>query len=83
MNSPRATQSRIWVINVLREYLLRGYSVNVRLSQLKDSMHRNFMVQDQRITTFEEKIDFFVRAKELSLQDVFYDGSCGMRGGWC
>ena len=32
VNSRRATQFRIWATKVLKEYLLRGYSVNARLS---------------------------------------------------
>ena len=49
VNSLRATQFRIWATNVLREYLLRGYSVNARLNQLEDTMHRNLAKHDQRI----------------------------------
>ena len=40
VNSRRATQFRIWATKVLKEYLLRGYSVNARLNQLEDAMHR-------------------------------------------
>ena len=74
VNSHRATQFRIWATNVLREYLLRGYSVNVRLNQLEDSMHRNLAIQDQRLAVLEEKVDFFVQTETPPLQGVFYDG---------
>ena len=74
VNSRRATQFRIWATKVLREYLLRGYSVNARLSQLEDTLHRNLATHDDRIATLEQKVDFFVQTKEPPLQGVFYDG---------
>ena len=40
VNSWRATQFRIWATGILKEYLLRGYSVNSRLNQIEDAMHR-------------------------------------------
>ena len=74
VNSQRATQFRIWATKVLKEYLLRGYSVNVRLNQLEDSMHRNLAVQERRIATLEQKVDFFVQTKEPPQQSIFYQG---------
>ena len=74
VNSQRATQFRIWATKVLKEYLLRGYSVNARLNQLEDTMHRNLAAHNQRIATLEQKVDFFVQTKEPPLQGVFYEG---------
>ena len=74
VNSWRATQFRIWATGILKEYLLRGYSVNSRLNQIEDAMHRNFGVYDQRIATLEGKVDFFVQTQTPPLQGVFYDG---------
>ena len=74
VNSQRATQFRIWATKVLKEYLLRGYSVNARLNQLEDTMHRNLAKHDGRIANLEQKVDFFVKTKEPPLQSIFYDG---------
>ena len=74
VNSQRATQFRIWATGVLKEYLLRGYSVNVRMNQLEDAMHRNFARHNERIIALEEKVDFFVQTQTPPLQGVFYDG---------
>ena len=74
VNSQRATQFRIWATKVLKDYLLRGYSVNARLNQLEDKMDRRLVSHDQRISTLESKVDFFVQTKEPPLQGVFYDG---------
>ena len=74
VKSIRGTQFRIWATNVLREYLLRGYTFNTRLNQLEDKVDRRLAKHDDRIATLEQKVDFFVQTKEPPLQGVFYDG---------
>ena len=72
VKSIRGTQFRIWATNVLREYLLRGYTVNTRLNQLEDRVDRRLAKHDDRIATLEQKVDFFVQTKEPPLQSIFY-----------
>ena len=74
VKSIRGTQFRIWATNVLREYLLRGYTVNTRLNQLEDKVDRRLAKHDDRLATLEQKVDFFVQTKEPPLRGVFYDG---------
>ncbi len=74
VKSIRGTQFRIWATNVLREYLLRGYTVNTRLNQLEDRVDRRLAKHDDRIATLEQKVDFFVQTKEPPIQGIFYDG---------
>lgn len=50
IKSSRGVTFRRWANTVLREYLLRGYTINPRLEHL-----------EQRMTKAEEKIDFFVK----------------------
>lgn len=49
VNSFNATQFRKWATKVLKDYLIKGYSVNNRLERL-----------EQRVTKTEEKIDFYI-----------------------
>ena len=65
---------RRWANTVLKEYLLRGYSVNARMNQLEDKVDRRLAQHDQAIVDLKEKVDFFVQTKEPPLQGVFYDG---------
>ena len=54
----------IWSANkVLKEYLLKMYSVNQRVERL-----------EYRVTGAENKIDFFVRTSLPPVQGIFYDG---------
>ena len=72
VKSMRGTQFRIWATNVLREYLLRGYVVNNRLTQLEDKVDRRLAKTEADVADLKEKVDFFVQTKEPPLQSVFY-----------
>ena len=74
VNSKRGTKFRQWATAVLKEYLLRGYSVNARMTQLEDKVDRRFALHEKEIVDLKEKVDFFVQTKEPPLQGVFYDG---------
>ena len=74
VNSVLGVRFRQWATTVLKEYLLRGYSVNSRLNLIEDKTDRRFAEHDRRLTAMEEKVDFFVRTQTPPLQGVFYDG---------
>ena len=74
VNSRNATLFRRWATQVLKAYLLKGYAVNTRLSQLEDKVDRRLAKHDERIATLEQKVDFFVQTQTPPLQGVFYDG---------
>ena len=74
VKSLRGVMFRRWATRVLKEYLLRGYSVNVRMNQLEEKVDRRLAQHDQAIVDLKEKVDFFVQTKEPPLQGVFYDG---------
>ena len=50
VKSPQGVLFRQWANKVLKEYMLRGYSINQRFERL-----------EQRVAQTENKIDFFVR----------------------
>ncbi|MCR5192051.1 MAG: virulence RhuM family protein [Bacteroidales bacterium] len=63
VNTKRGIQFRQWANRVLKEYLLKGYSVNNRIERL-----------EQRVAKTEEKIDFFVRTSLPPVEGIFFDG---------
>ena len=63
VKSVQGIRFRQWATSVLKEYLLRGYSVNLRMNQLEDTMHRNLAKHEDRIAALEHKVDFFVQAQ--------------------
>ena len=74
VKSVQGTRFRQWATGVLREYLLRGYSVNSRLNQLEDKMDRRLAKHDDDIAELKDKVDFFVQTQTPPLQGVFYNG---------
>lgn len=74
VRSFRGTQFRRWANTVLKEYLLKGYSINQRLNAIEDKLDRKIMEYEHRLVENEQKIDFFVRTSLPPVEGVFYDG---------
>ena len=70
VKSKRGTSFRIWANQVLKDYLLKGYSVNKSLQEVKTQLG----TQDKRISLLEDKVDFFVRSSLPPVEGIFYDG---------
>jgi len=66
------TRFRQWANKVLKDYLLRGFSVNSRLNLLEDKIDRRMAKAESDIIDLREKVDFFVQTKEPPLQGIFY-----------
>ena len=63
VNSKQGILFRQWALKILKDYLLKGYSVNQRIERL-----------EQRVTQTENKIDFFVRTALPPVEGIFFDG---------
>lgn len=81
VNSVNATAFRRWATTILKQHLLRGYSINQQLIQMEDRIDRRMESQHdeiQRIKEIQEKqqsqIDFFVRTSLPPVEGVFFDG---------
>ena len=70
VNSKRGVKFRQWATQVLKDHLLKGYSVNKSLQEVKTQLG----TQDKRISLLEDKVDFFVRSSLPPVEGVFYDG---------
>ena len=81
VNSVNATAFRRWATSVLKQHLLRGYSINQQLMQMEDRIDRRLEAQHDEIQHIKEiqqkqqsKIDFFVRTSLPPVEGVFFDG---------
>ena len=70
VNSKRGVKFRQWATQVLKDHLLKGYSVNKSLQEVKTQLG----TQDKRISLLEDKVDFFVRSSLPPVEGLFYDG---------
>ena len=66
VKSKEGTQFRIWANKTLKDYLLKGYSLNNRINRLDDNMHT--------LTERIDNIDLQISTCSLPTQGVFYKG---------
>jgi len=66
VNSKRGTLFRIWANNVLKEYLMKGYSINNRVNKIEDRIEKMDHVLGE--------ISLQLKSQELPTQGVFFDG---------
>ena len=63
VNSRNATLFRRWATRILKDYMLKGYSINQRFEHI-----------EHRVAETEKKIDFFVKTALPPKEGIFYDG---------
>ena len=66
VNSKQGTQFRIWANRVLKDYLLKGYTINTRMNRLED----NFESLKNKV----DQIDLQINTQLIPTQGVFFDG---------
>jgi len=66
VKSQRGIQFRIWANNILKDYLLKGYSVNNRMNKLENEV--------QHLVQKVNEIDFKIITHTIPTQGVFFDG---------
>ncbi len=81
VNSVNATAFRRWATQVLKDYLLKGYSVNQQLLAMQRQIDTRFDEQSQRMTRIEDtqakqqqQLDFFIRTSTPPAEMVFFEG---------
>ncbi|WP_300507266.1 RhuM family protein [uncultured Duncaniella sp.] len=74
VNSINATRFRQWANKVLKEYLLRGYSVNQRLLYMESRIDHRLAEYDRRLNELTDKVDFFVKASLPPVEGIFFNG---------
>ncbi len=70
VNSRNAVNFRRWASKILKDYLLKGYSINARLISVEKQL------ADQRVVLerHTKSIEFFVRTSLPPVEGIFYDG---------
>ena len=74
VKSYRGTQFRQWANNVLKNHLLKGYSVNQRLRNLEERVDAKLLQHEKQLDYLTGKVDFFVRTSLPPVEGIFYDG---------
>ena len=74
VHSPQGILFRRWVTTILKDHLLRGYSINHQLVAMQERIDTRFMALEQQVADNTRQIDFFVRTNLPPVEHVFYDG---------
>ena len=74
VNSINATAFRRWATNVLRDYLLQGYSVNRHLIALQENMDKRMPHIEDVQAKQQQQLDFFIRTATPPAEMVFFEG---------
>jgi hypothetical protein len=74
VSSKRGTQFRQWANRVLKDYLLKGYSINQRVDQLENKIDQRLIAHDRKLEELTSKVDFFVRTSLPPVEGIFFDG---------
>ena len=74
VKSQRGTQFRQWANRVLKEYLLRGYSINQHIILMEQRIDRQLQEHTEQIHGLEKKVDFFVRTALPPAEGIFFEG---------
>lgn len=74
VKSKRGTQFRIWANRVIKDYLLKGYSVNQRLLLMESRIDYRLSEHERRLDYLTDKVDFFVRTSLPPNEGVLFDG---------
>lgn len=74
VNSRNATLFRQWANKALKEYLLRGYSINQCLMYMESRIDHRLSEHDNQIKELSSRMDFFVRTSLPPKEGIIYDG---------
>jgi len=74
VNSRNATLFRQWANKVLKEYLLRGYSVNQRLLYMESRIDRRLSEHDHKLKELSGKVDFILKTSLPPREGILFDG---------
>lgn len=74
VKSIRGTQFRQWANRILKDHLLRGYSINHRLLELENRIDNRFYTQQRQIDDLSDKVDFIITSNLKPSEGIFFDG---------
>lgn len=74
VKSVRGTQFRIWATNVLRDHLLKGYSVNHQLIALQQHVDDRLLRIEDRLQQNEDQVAFLVHTHQQPQEELFATG---------
>ena len=74
VKSLRGTQFRIWANNVLKQYLLRGFSINQHLVAMQQQIDTRFSKLEQTVDQHQQQLDLIIRTTDKPTEYIIPTG---------
>lgn len=74
VKSKQGTQFRIWATSVLRDHLLKGYSISRQLIAMQERNDERFTQIEQQLSKQQQEVEFLVDMHRLPTEQVFPTG---------
>ena len=74
VNSRQGVAFRRWATRILKEYMLRGFSINQHLISLQEHFDNRFSSLESRVEEHEQKIDFLIQKEQTATEQLFSTG---------
>ena len=65
---------RAWANEILKNHIIRGYSVNQHLISLQEHIDNRFYSLESRVDDYEQKIDFLIQKEQPVTEQLFSTG---------
>ncbi len=81
VHSPQGIHFRKWATNILKQHLLKGYSINQQILSIQRQFDTRLDLQSERMFLLEQRqnqqqqqLDFFIRTSTPPAEMVFFNG---------
>ena len=74
VNTKIGIHFRQWANKILKDNLLRGYSINQRVDYIENKIEHKLQEHDVQLNRINEQINYFVQKSLPPIQGVFYNG---------
>ena len=70
VNSRQGVAFRRWATRILKEYMLKGFSINQHLISLQEHFDNRFSSLESRVENHEQKIDFLIQKEQPVTEQI-------------
>lgn len=74
VNTKIGIRFRQWANNILKDNLLKGYSINKRIDYIENKIEHKLQEHETQLNKIGEQINYFVQKSLPPIQGVFYNG---------
>lgn len=74
VNTKSGIHFRQWANSVLKEHLLKGFSLNTRLNQMEERIDNRLMKHELVLQEHQKQIDFFVKTALPPVEGILFEG---------